>query len=76
MAVSERDRGFFSRVGDFKASSHALTASEHLALPLAERLSRSWQLFESFPQGAGASRRDADPAAFYERARALGFYRR
>jgi hypothetical protein len=75
MAVSQKARDFFARVGEFKASSHALAASEHLALPLADRLSRSWALFERFQQREDASHRDAGPVAFYERARALGFYR-
>lgn len=76
MAVSDRDRDLMRRIGEYKAASHAEAQRAHLALPLAERLRRSWALYERYrstlPQGDD---RDQDPTPFYDRARALGLYR-
>lgn len=74
MKVSERDYAYFRRIGAAKEQSHREAAREHRALPLAERMCRSWELYETF---AGASPRqpfDDGPVAFYERARSLGIY--
>ena len=77
MAVSQRERSFFAHLGELKASSHAQAVVDHLALPLAQRLMRSWALYESFRQPPEMTQRgDEGPLAFYERARALGLYRR
>jgi len=76
MAVSNRDRTYFAQLGAFKTSSHAEVASDHQALPLAERLARSWALFETFRETTTATLDDAGPLAFYKRARALGLVRR
>ena len=77
MAASERERRYFAHLGELKASSHAQAANDHLALPLAQRLSRSWALYETFRQLPDTTQRgDEGPLAFYERARALGLYRR
>ena len=76
MAVSQRERSFFAHLGELKAESHAQATVDHLSLPLAERLTRSWALFESFRQDAATTRAgDEGPLAFYRRARALGLYR-
>ena len=76
MAVSQRDRSFFTRLGAYKEASHQQAAADHLAQPLAERLKRSWALFEQF-RSTAALELPSDPGAkgFYERARALGLYR-
>jgi hypothetical protein len=77
MAVSQRERSYFVRLGELKASSHVQAAVDHLALPLAERLMRSWALYETFRQTTSATQNeDEGPLAIYERARALGLYRR
>jgi hypothetical protein len=75
MAVSARDREFMRRVGEAKAASHAEAAARHRALPLAERLRRSWALYLAGRSTAGGDPRDDDPTPFYDRARALGLYR-
>ena len=76
MAVSQRERSFLTHLGKLKAESHAQAAVVHLSLPLAERLVRSWALFESFRQDAATTQPGNEgPLAFYERARALGLYR-
>jgi hypothetical protein len=61
------------RIAAAKAASHAEAATRQAALPIGERLRRSWALYM-------ASRSTArpqldDPTPFYERARALGLYR-
>ena len=61
------------RIGAYESQAHADAQAEHLALPLAERLARSWALYES--HRASLRRRDDDPTPFYARARRLGLYR-
>ena len=73
MAVSQREQEFIRRIGTYKGDSHAAAAAEHRALPLEERLQRSWQLYLSSRDYAANV--DDDPSPFYDRARALGLYR-
>ncbi len=75
MAVPERDRQYFKRIGAFKEASHARAAEEHQARSLDERLARSWALYLSHRGSVDASRREDDPSPFFERARRLGLYR-
>jgi len=74
MGVSERDRAHMQRIGAYKAESHAEAQARHLALPLSERLRRSWALSEGHRDTLHPDR-DDDPTPFYDRARALGLYR-
>jgi hypothetical protein len=62
-----------ARIGAWKAESHAAALAHHLALPLAERLARSWALYEAHRESL--TEREDDPSPFYARARALGLYR-
>lgn len=71
MSVSDRDRAYMERVGACKAESHAEAQARHLALPLEERLERSWALYLAGRDGV-RDERDDDPSPLYERARALG----
>ena len=73
MAVSERERDHLRRLGEIKARGHAEAAAAHLALPIPERLARSFALMQRFV--GVAHRRDDDPVSFYDRARRLGLYR-
>jgi hypothetical protein len=73
MAVTEREREHFRRLGEEKARSHAAAAAEHLALSMDERLARSLVLMRQFLRSAQP--RDDDPSPFYDRARRLGLYR-
>lgn len=76
MAVSDRDREVMRRLGAHKAASHADAQRAHLALPIAERLRRSWALYERYRATLRAGdERDDDPTPFYDRARSLGLYR-
>jgi hypothetical protein len=75
MAISKRDRSHFAALGEFKASSHARLLAEHLALPLAERLEKSWALFETFADARRHDREASGAIAFYDRARVLNLIR-
>jgi hypothetical protein len=72
MGVSEHDRAFMARVGRYKAESHAEAQARHRALPLDERLLRSWQLYRAGRAAGASPDRDDDPSPFYDRARARG----
>jgi hypothetical protein len=74
MAVSERDRAYLQRLGEYKASTHADALTRHRALAMSERLRRSWALYEAHRNALPPIRQD-DPTSFYDRARALGLYR-
>jgi len=75
MAVSDRDREYMRRLGELKAESHREAQERHLALPIEERLRRSWELYLRFRSTVDQSAREDDPSPFYDRARALGLYR-
>jgi hypothetical protein len=62
------------RIGAAKAASHAEAQAAHLALPIEERLRRSWRLYETTRASVKQEPED-DPSPFYEKARALGLYR-
>ena len=61
-----------TRVASYKAESHAEAQERHRALPLDERLRRSWELYLAGSAVGSSRERDDDPSPFYERARALG----
>lgn len=61
------------RIGRYKAASHTAAAARHVALPMTERLQRSWDLYMTYRSAATREKLD-DPAVFYERARELGLY--
>lgn len=75
MSVSAQDRDYMRRIGDAKAVGHAEAAARHRALPLAERLRRSWALYLAGRSAILDDSGDDDPTPFYDRARALGLYR-
>lgn len=75
MKVSASDRDYMRRIAEAKAASHAEAAARHRALPLRERLRRSWEIFLAGRSAQGPADRDDDPTPFYDRARALGLYR-
>ena len=64
------------RIGEYKRASHAEATARHRALPLGERLRRSWQLSVAGRARATTDAREYDnAAAFYDLARARGLYR-
>lgn len=73
VTVSDRDRDYMRRLGEFQAQGHAAALAAHLALPPSERLARSVALMRQFIASVPA--RNDDPTPFYERARRLGHYR-
>lgn len=75
MPVSDREREYMRRIGEYKSASHRDAQDRHLALTLAERLERSWQLYLEGRDCAALDRRDDDPSPFYQRARQLGLYK-
>jgi hypothetical protein len=74
MAVSDRDKQYFARIGAAKEASHARAQQAHQSLSLDERLAASWALYLAHRAAADLSRRDDDPSPFYDRARRLGLY--
>jgi len=74
MAVTQRDRDYMRRLGEFKAGAHAQAQDEHLALGVDERLERSMLLFRQFAIHERTGATDDGPIQFYERARRLGLY--
>ncbi len=75
MPVSQRDRDLMRKLGEYKRASHDAAAAQHRALPIDQRLRRSWELYLSGRESARVSAHDDDPSPFYERARARGLYR-
>jgi hypothetical protein len=73
MPVSDHDREHFRKLGAAKAESHREALAAHLALPMHERLARSWDLYLLL-RDPNAPERDDDPTPFYDRARELGLY--
>lgn len=73
--ASDREREYMRRIGEYKEASHREATERHLALPIGERLARSWALYLAFRSTASSDRRDDDPSPFYARARDLGLYR-
>jgi hypothetical protein len=72
--VSDREREYMRRIGEYKEASHRDATERHLALPIEERLARSWDLYLAGRAEASPDLRDDDPTPFYDRARALGLY--
>lgn len=62
-------------MGAYQQAAHDEARERHLALPMSERLSRSWELYLAYRDSANLSARQDDPSAFYDRARELGLYR-
>ena len=75
MTVSERDRDYFRRLGEWKAASHAEALREHLAKTPLERIEASIDLWRRFSNHPRSDLRIDDPTPFYDRARQLGFYK-
>jgi hypothetical protein len=74
MAVTQRDRDYMRRLGEYKARAHAQAQQEHLTLGVDERLERSMLLYRQFAAHGRTGGPDDDPREFYERARRLGLY--
>lgn len=70
--VSEKDREYFRRWGEWKAESKAEQRRAHLALPLNERLLASEQLYQWSKGYANPNSEPKDMGAIFERARSLG----
>jgi hypothetical protein len=75
MPISQSEREFMQRLGEYKRASHAEAAAQHRALPLAERLRRSWALYVASRAEANATSEGDDPAGFCQLAHSRGLYR-
>lgn len=71
MAVTEKDREYMRRLGEFIEEVNAGELSEHLASPVNQRLKKSDALSKRTRHEA-ASQDGKDLAAFFRRARKLG----
>jgi hypothetical protein len=72
--VSEHDRDYFRRLGEWEAENAEIARHEHAARTMNERLAHSWKLTREL----GHLAHDPDdpwPANFYQRARELGLLR-
>jgi hypothetical protein len=70
--ASDRDRAYLARLGALKDASHREAQERHRALPIDQRLDRSWALYLAGRETARLDLREGDPSPFYARARALG----
>jgi hypothetical protein len=73
MPVRDEDRDYFRRIAEAKQRSHDEALRAHLALPLSERMRRSFEM--SAACTGDAVEREDDPTPFYDRARQLGLYK-
>lgn len=72
--VTERDRDYMRRLGEWKAESHREQLASHLAKSGRQRLIAGLRLMLEgplFPR----QQDDEGPSEFYDRARRLGLYR-
>jgi hypothetical protein len=77
MAVSERDREYMRRLGEYKAEANAMSEARWMALSLKERLEASIRLADEY-RGSfdiDAYLENDNPAELYARARRLGLIR-
>jgi hypothetical protein len=73
--VSDWDRDYFRRIGEFEAANARDAWAAHEALSLDERLAASWRLSSRSPGRAARAEKYDDPGVIYERAKRLGLYR-
>lgn len=73
--VSDHDRDYFRRLGEFKAESHRAAIERHQRLSPNDRLVVSALLTRRLRDHLQWNRREEAPEKFYERARAVGQYR-
>ena len=74
MALTDRDRDYMRRLGEFEAEGHAAALRDHLSLSIDERLRRSLLLYRQFIGHVHTGLRDDDPSQFYDHARRLALY--
>ena len=74
--VSERDRDYMRRLGEWERENDEIATREHLALSLEERLLVSWKLQQQLGHTLHEEPYDNWPELFYERARRLGLIRK
>jgi hypothetical protein len=74
VSVSDRDRDYMRRLGEWEAENAAEDLRAHLALSIEERLRRSWEMTVRYRDWV---RPEEDDFAerFFARAKELGLYR-
>lgn len=75
--VSEHDRQYFRRIGEYKKEAAADRLRWHLSMPGLERLESVLRQNDQYltPERIGRSLAGDDPSPLYERARKLGLIR-
>lgn len=74
MTVSDHDRDYFRRLGDWERENAEADLREHLALSIDDRLARSWAMTLRFRDWVRPDPDDDGLERFYARARELGLY--
>jgi len=72
--VSEQDRDYMRRLGEYKQASHRETLREHLALSVEKRLEWSWEFAELCRDNLRNEVAENGAIELYARARRLGIY--
>ena len=75
--VTERDRDYMRRLGEWKAEGNAERLRQHLAQSGRERLEKSLRMSFEYRDDERMRRHmeEDDPSPLYERAKRLGLYR-
>jgi hypothetical protein len=73
--VSDWDREYFRRIGEFERQNAEDELRRHLALSLIERIHASERMSKHWARFARDDRASDRPEEFYDRARRLGLYR-
>lgn len=75
--VTERDRDYMRRLGEWIAEGNAERLRQHLARTPKERLEDSLRLSAEYrtPEAIRRHLEEDDPSPLYERAKRLGLYR-
>jgi hypothetical protein len=73
--VSERDREYFRRLGQWKRDVNAEALRKHLALSAQERLRRAELLFRESRGWANPQYKEREPRSIFDLAKERGLYR-
>ena len=73
--VSEHDRDYFRRLGEWERENAEEDLRRHIALSISERVRASEQMSERWRKFVHDDHSDDRPEEFYERAKRLGLYK-
>ena len=72
--VSDHDRDYFRRLGEWERENDEIATAAHLALPMLERLNVSWRMYQELGASLHPDDDDGAAEAFYARAKERGLY--